>query len=56
MTTTNEIIIKYKIGNEDKIRIFEDKFVENNKNNFKMIINDNNYKLDSFYKIKSEKY
>ena len=51
----NEIIIKYKIGKEDKIRIFGDKFVENNKNNFKTIINENNYELNSFYNIKNEK-
>ena len=54
-TTTNEITIKYKIGKEDKIRIFGDYFVENNKSNFQMIINDKNYELDSFYKIKNEK-
>ena len=85
MITKNEIIIKYKIGNEDddknedkdegededenevedenedkdededKIRIFGDEFVENNKDNFKMIINENYYELDSFYNIKNEK-
>jgi len=55
MTTTNEILIKYKIGKEDKVRIFGDYFVENNKNNFEMIINNINYELDSFYKIKNEK-
>ena len=54
MTTRNEIIIKYKIGNENKIRIFGDTFVKNNKSNFQMIINGKNYKLDSFYKIKKE--
>jgi len=43
MTTTNEILIKYKIGKEDKVRIFGDYFVENNKNNFEMIINNINY-------------
>jgi len=52
---TNEIIIKYRIGKDNKIRIFGDIFVKNNKDNFKMIINDKSYELDSFYKIKNEK-
>jgi len=30
----NEIIIKYKIGKENNIRIFGNKFVENNRDNF----------------------
>ena len=51
----NEIIIKYKLEKEDKIRIFGDKFVENNKSNFQMIINDISYKISSFYNIKKEK-
>ena len=55
MITRNEFIIKYKAGKEDKIRVFGDKFVENNKNNFQMIINDNIYELNSFYNIKNEK-
>ena len=55
MTTTNDFIIKYKIGKEDKIRLFGDKFVENNKNNFQMIIKNEHYKLDSFYDVKNEK-
>ena len=41
MITKNSIIIKYKIGKDEKIRIFGDKFVENNKGNFQMIINGN---------------
>jgi len=52
---TIEIMSKYKIGKEDKIKIFGDTFVKNNKNNFQMIINGKNYELDSFYKIKKEK-
>ena len=51
----NEIIIKYKIEKKDKIKIFGDRFVENNKTNFQMIINENNYELNSFYIIKKEK-
>jgi len=42
------IIAKYKIKKEKKIRIFGDKFVNNNKNNFQMIINGNIYELNSF--------
>ena len=53
--TTNEITMKYKIGKEDKLRIFGDTFVKNNKSNFQMIINDKNYELDSFYKLNNEK-
>ena len=49
------IIAKYKIEKEKKIRIFGDKFVNNNKNNFQMIINGNIYELNSFYNIKNEK-
>ena len=55
VSTTNEIIIKYIIGKKDKIRIFGDTFVKNNKSNFQMIINDKNYELDSFYIIKNVK-
>ena len=55
MITKNEIRIKYKIGKEDKIRIFGDVFVENNISNFQMIIKDKNYKINSFYYIKNEK-
>jgi len=53
--TTNEIIVKYQIGKENRIRIFGDTFVKNNKSNFQMIINNNQYELDSFYTIKNEK-
>ena len=42
----NEFIIKYKIGKENKIRIFGDAFAKNNKRNFQMIINNKNYELD----------
>ena len=55
MITKNEIIIKYEKGKEDTIRIFGDKFVENNKNIFQMIISDTYYKLNSFYNVKNEK-
>ena len=52
---TNEISIKYQIGKEDKLRIFGDAFVKNNKGNFQMVINNINYELNSFYAIKNEK-
>ena len=59
MTIANEFILKYKIGKEKKIRIFGDKFIENNKgffkSNFQIMINNNNYDLDSFYTIQNEK-
>ena len=51
MITKNEIIIKYEIGKEDKIKIFGDMFVEKNKNNYQMIINDKDYELNSFYNL-----
>ena len=55
MMTTNEIIIKYKIGeDDDAIRIFGDKFVENNKGNFQMIINGKIYNLNFLYNINNE--
>ena len=37
----NEILIQYKINKEKKVRIFGSKFVENNKNNCVIILNDN---------------
>ena len=43
--TANEITMKYKIGKEDKLRIFGDTFVKNNKSNFEMIINDKKKKM-----------
>ena len=52
-------IIKYKIfGKEDKIKIFGDTFVENNKNNFRISLDDKNeLELVSFLDLKNnEKY
>ena len=51
MTFTNEIILKYKVK-EDKIRLFGDLFVKNNKDIFEMIINEKKYELNSFFTIK----
>ena len=55
MATKNETILKYKIGSEDMIKIFGEIFVENNKNNFKMVINNENYKLNSFYSLENRR-
>jgi len=53
---TNEITIKYKIEKNDKIKIFGEKFVENNKNNYELIINDKKYdELIAFTKIENER-
>ena len=42
----------YEEDEEDESRIFGDKFVENNKNNIKLIINGIEIKLLEFYKLK----
>ena len=50
----NEIIIQYKIDDiqdSKEIRIFGDKFVENNKDKCKIIINGNEFKLTSHLEI-----
>ena len=46
----NEITIKYDFRNDGYIRIFEEPFVRNNKNNFQLIINNEIYKLASVLK------
>ena len=38
--STNEILIRYKIENEGNIRIFGETFINNNRQNFRMIIDD----------------
>ena len=43
MITKNEFIINYEIGKEDNLRIFGENFVENNKDNFQIVIDNNNY-------------
>lgn len=50
-----EIIIKYKVDNDKKLRIFGDIFVYNNKNNFKMIINKKTFELNNLIDIKNLK-
>ena len=51
----NEITIKYKINNDEKLRIFGDIFIKNNKNNFQMYINKNRYELNNIIDIKNLK-
>ena len=55
MITINEIVIKYKIGKENRIRVFGDTFVENNKSNFKMVIDNKDYEIDSFYNVENKR-
>ena len=54
MSYINEIILKYKINNNDKIRIFGDFFVLNNKDKLEMVINEKTYDLDSFFILKDK--
>ena len=51
MIIDNEFILRYKYGEVGILRIFGDPFVAKNKNNFKMIINNENYELSSIIKI-----
>ena len=49
----NEMIINYKINEGDeKIRIFGDNFIKNNKDNYKIIINNREYELKTHLNIK----
>ena len=48
-----EISIIYNIKDEDYIRLFGDKFVENNKNICKMIIENKEYKIEAEYNVKN---
>ena len=55
----DEIIIQYKIEHIDyskdiRIRIFGEKFVENNKNNCKIIINGKEFELYSHLNINTK--
>ena len=50
----NEIIIKYKINEDDKfIKLFGSNFVDNNKNNCKLIINNEEKELCEYLDVKS---
>ena len=45
--------IRYKIGKKKKIRIFGDEFVKNNKDSCKIIFDNKEYELTSFFDIKN---
>ena len=49
--TYNKMTIKYRINNEKKIKIFGDNFVDNNKNNCLIIIDDKQRDICSEYEI-----
>ena len=51
----SEINIMYNIKEENKIRIFGDKFIENNKNICKMIIDNKEYEITEEYNIENYK-
>jgi hypothetical protein len=51
----NEIILKYKLGKDDRLRIFGDNFVKNNKDNYKMIIDSKVFELETFLNLKNIK-
>ena len=55
MIIKNEIMMIYDIGKEDNVKIFGEKFIENNKTNYQMMIDDKNFELDSFYKVTNKK-
>ena len=50
----NEIIIKYKVKNEEKIKLFGYSFVELNKNKCKLKINNITSELKEYYTIENE--
>lgn len=47
----SEINLKYKIGDNYRIKIFGKKFIENNKNNCKIIIENKEYELSEYFII-----
>jgi len=52
MESQDEIILEYKIDNkEEKLRIFGDKFVENNKENCVLNVKDKEYDLSSYFDL-----
>ena len=51
MIIDNEFILKYKLGKVGILRIFGEPFVAKNKNNFKLLINGENYELSPILKI-----
>ena len=53
---SNEITIKYIIGNEEDIRIFGDRFVNKNKDNFKIIFDNKIIELNPFFNLNNKKF
>ena len=51
MIIDNEFILKYKLGKVGILSIFGEPFVAKNKNNFKLLINGENYELSPILKI-----
>ena len=51
MFINNEFLLVYKLGKVGILRIFGKPFVAKNRNNFKLIINGENYELSSIIKI-----
>ena len=49
-----EIIIRYKIKNEKRIRIFGNKFVENNKNRCKVKVKEEIIEIKEYYYINED--
>ena len=49
----DQIKIRYKINNKDKIRIFGNDFVRNNKNNCTIIFEGKEYELQEFFNVKN---
>ena len=51
----NEVSLKYKINKDDeKVKIFGENFVVNNKNNFKIIYQDNIFDLMEYFDLKNK--
>jgi hypothetical protein len=49
----DEITIIYKIDKNDLIKIFDSHFVNNNKNNCKIIFEDKKYELQKYFNVKN---
>ena len=52
MIFQNEFTLKYSLGSAGILRIFGEPFVNKNKNNFQMVINNKIYKLTSILNIR----
>ena len=55
MNLNDEITIIYKINGESNIKIFDDTFVNNNKNNCKIIYKNQEYELTELFKVENIK-